>query len=171
MNVLLENKEFGFISMGQGSGQGCFCPVNNLLRRTLKSAVARFNPVIIDAEAGVEQVNRMVVENIDHAFLITDISKRGVDTCLTINETISQFESMRNCTRSVIFNKTDEIPALHREALAAHGITIAGAVGSDRNLIDADMNGTPLLCIPTDSPAVLAIDRILSQVIASRNLQ
>lgn len=157
MNVLWEERDFGFIAMGQSRERGCFCPVNNLLRKALHHQISQFNPVIIDAEAGVEQVNRLVVDEINEAYLITDTSRRGVDTCLTIHETISRMEAMAGCTAQVIFNRTDRIPPAHEELLRSRGLPVAGVLPADAQVAEADIQGTSLLSLSADTPAQRAL--------------
>lgn len=167
MNVLQQHEKYGFISMGQNTNPGCFCAVNNLLRSTLKSEISKYNPIIIDAEAGVEQVNRMVVENINYALLITDISKRGVDTCLTIKDTIDRIKSMSNCKTGVVFNKTDHIPELHSNYLKEMGLKAIGKIPSDNELIECDMKGDSLIDISNDNLAYKSIENIIKGFINS----
>lgn len=46
--------------------------------------------VVIDGEAGIEQINRRVMEKMSHLLLITDQSKKGRDVVKTIAKVASE---------------------------------------------------------------------------------
>ena len=60
-NAITESKNFSLFSIGQPEGPGCFCPSNALLRKVINSISKDFDIVLIDCEAGLEQINRMVI--------------------------------------------------------------------------------------------------------------
>jgi CO dehydrogenase maturation factor len=64
--------------MGRQESAGCFCPVNALLRDAIKSLSKNFDIVLIDCEAGLEQINREVINPIDTLIIITDLTVRGI---------------------------------------------------------------------------------------------
>jgi len=78
MEALYEGPEFSMIIMGQTDSLGCFCPVNKLLRGTISSIASNYEIVIIDAEAGFEQVNRQVIEKVQYPIIISDNTVRGI---------------------------------------------------------------------------------------------
>lgn len=169
MNVLQEYPQYGFIAIGQTYSTGCFCAVNSLLRKTLSSVIRSYEPVIIDAEAGIEQVNRLVVEDVHYAFLITDLSKRGVDTCIDLKKAIRRIDSMKNCRFGVIINKSNIVPEKHGKRLEAEQIEMLGAVPSDSAISEADYEGTSLLDLPGCS-AYNAVKSILDRLGVPRDL-
>ena len=78
--VLDEGKDFSFLAMGHMESKGCFCSVNDLLQQAISYLTNEFNTVLIDGEAGIEQINRQVVEKIDTLIVLTDSSFRGMKT-------------------------------------------------------------------------------------------
>ena len=44
----------------------------------------QFDYVVIDGEAGIEQINRRVMEKVTHLLLISDTSKKGLEVIKTI---------------------------------------------------------------------------------------
>lgn len=95
MEALYEGQGFGMVAMGQTNTLGCYCPVNNLLRSTIKSIASQYEAVIIDAEAGIEQVNRQVVESVHYPVIVTDNSLRGARTAVMISSLLKKFPSCR----------------------------------------------------------------------------
>ncbi len=156
MNVLREYDKFGFIAIGQTYSTGCFCAINNLLRDTISRITTSYPVVIIDAEAGIEQVNRLVVEKVDYALLVTDMSRRGIDTCLEIKKAVGRIESMKKCSYGAIINKCSEVNETQLEILASAGISLLGCVPLDPLLEEADIKGKSLLT----ADGLLAYDSI-----------
>ena len=46
----------------------------------------KFDYVVIDGEAGIEQINRRVMEKVTHLLLVTDASKKGCQVVQTIKK-------------------------------------------------------------------------------------
>lgn len=75
--VQKNNDEMELLVMGRSEGMGCFCGINDLLRFGIESLCKEYDNILIDCEAGVEQVNRRAVHRMDKLILVTDTSKRG----------------------------------------------------------------------------------------------
>ncbi|MBE9502196.1 MAG: AAA family ATPase, partial [Chloroflexi bacterium] len=86
LEALVELDGFALLAMGKREGAGCFCPVNDLLRDAIESLSGSFDIIIIDGEAGVEQVNRRVIRKVDKPLIVTDATIRGIQTASLINE-------------------------------------------------------------------------------------
>ena len=59
--ALSEMDDFAVLAMGRTETLGCYCPVNSLLRRAIETLSESFDTILIDGEAGLEQINRQVV--------------------------------------------------------------------------------------------------------------
>jgi len=84
-NALEEKKNLAFLAIGRPEGDGCYCQVNTLLKDIIKDIAQNFNFVVIDAEAGVEQISRRVMEMVTHLVLVSDASLKGRNVVKTIN--------------------------------------------------------------------------------------
>lgn len=92
-----------FLAIGRPEGDGCYCQVNALLKDIIKEIAGNFDYVIIDGEAGVEQISRRVMAMVTHLLLVSDASLKG----RTIVETIKQV-AREKCAinkSGLIFNK------------------------------------------------------------------
>ena len=76
-DALVEKDGFAFIAVGRPESAGCYCKINAYLKEVISMLSADFDYVVIDGEAGVEQINRRVMEKVTHLLLITDASKKG----------------------------------------------------------------------------------------------
>jgi len=78
--ALTERDTFALLAMGRTETLGCFCPVNTLLRKAIETLSESFDTILIDGEAGLEQINRQVVRRLDTLMIISDPSSRGIET-------------------------------------------------------------------------------------------
>ncbi len=158
---LYEGPCFSAIIMGQTNSLGCYCPVNSLLRNTISSIAERFDIVIIDAEAGIEQVNRQVVERVNYPVIVSDNSVRSVRTVNSILETIQRSPMMAPARTGVIFNRVDSPDAGLLETVKGFHLEIYGSVPPDPEISEFDLRGRAMTSLPGDSVAVQSMMRII----------
>ena len=104
--ALEETDRYAFLAMGRMDGVGCFCSVNDLLKDALNEVSGVFDTILIDGEAGVEQINRQVVSTIDTLILVTDTSLRGMKTVRHIKGLLDN-GLIPSCKKvGVVFNRT-----------------------------------------------------------------
>ncbi|RPJ78074.1 MAG: cobyrinic acid a,c-diamide synthase [Deltaproteobacteria bacterium] len=84
--ALAEKDNLAFLAIGRPEGDGCYCQVNSLLREIIQNVAGKFDFVVIDGEAGIEQINRRVMEMVTHLFLVTDSSIKGQNVAAIIEK-------------------------------------------------------------------------------------
>ncbi len=85
-SALEEKNNLAFLAIGRPEKEGCYCQVNHILKDIIASIVGNFDYVVIDGEAGIEQVNRRVMEKVTHLILVSDASAKGLNVVKTIKE-------------------------------------------------------------------------------------
>jgi CO dehydrogenase maturation factor len=134
--------------MGRKREEGCFCPVNSLLRDALDLLLGPFAAVLIDAEAGIEQVNRQVTRRTSQILLVTDGSRRAAATLALLAE-------LRGATPvALVANRGATAEAL------PEGLDLAAMIPEDETLRRFDQEGRSLWDLPPDGPAMLAARRL-----------
>ena len=83
-DALEERDGYALLAIGRPEDEGCFCKVNNLLKDIIGDLAGRFDIVLIDGEAGIEQINRRVMKTVDHLVLVSDTSVKGLGVANTI---------------------------------------------------------------------------------------
>ena len=78
LELLDEDGGAAFLAVGRPEEEGCFCRLNVLLRTAIEALSQSFDLVLIDAEAGIEQVNRRVMRSVTHLLLVTDPTRKGL---------------------------------------------------------------------------------------------
>ncbi len=165
-SAMKEEKDYSFIAMGHMEAKGCFCSVNKLLRDTLEELVLKFDTILIDGEAGIEQINRRVVERINTLVLVTDSSYRGVQTVHHIEELVKN-GAVPSCeTVGVIFNRIQGDNRTEAELQALVGLPVLGVVPYDSTLQQFDAQGKTLLDLPDETPALAAVDKIVAKLMS-----
>jgi len=77
---LSEGKGIDLLAMGCGEGPRCYCAVNHVLRRCIDRLRGSYPYMVIDNEAGLENLSRRIVRSVDLLVLTGDPSKRGLET-------------------------------------------------------------------------------------------
>jgi CO dehydrogenase maturation factor len=78
LEIVMDSGNLGFLSVGRPEEEGCYCQLNTLLREAIESLSSHFDLTLIDAEAGVEQVNRRVMRSVSHLLLVSDATLKGI---------------------------------------------------------------------------------------------
>ena len=86
MESIIETPKFDLLAMGRPEGSGCYCAVNNMLRRIIENLSSNYDVIIIDTEAGLEHLSRRTTQNVDVMLVVTDKSKRGMLTAKRIGK-------------------------------------------------------------------------------------
>lgn len=85
-DALVELNNVSFLAIGRPEGAGCYCKVNAYLKEVIALLASNYDYVVIDGEAGIEQVNRRVMEKVTHLILVSDASKKGIEVAKTIQK-------------------------------------------------------------------------------------
>ena len=63
-DALKEQDGYAFIAIGRPESAGCYCRINSYLKEVITMLSDQFDYVVIDGEAGIEQINRRVMEKV-----------------------------------------------------------------------------------------------------------
>ena len=130
-SALSEKENLAFLAIGRPEGDGCYCQVNTLLKEIIKDIASRFDYVVIDAEAGVEQISRRVMEMVTHLLLVSDASLKGRHVAETINNVAQN--KCRIQKAGLIYNRIQDMSE-YESIRAATGLVTCGAI-LESNLI------------------------------------
>ncbi|MFX0082014.1 MAG: AAA family ATPase [Candidatus Hodarchaeota archaeon] len=161
-NAITESKDFSLFSIGQPEGPGCFCPSNALLRKVISSITKDFDIVLIDCEAGLEQINRMVIETVDLLLIVSDISIRSIETADAIRKSAKKFTNYKDL--GIILNRVKGNVDYIVEKLKDLELPLLAKIPEDANITKFDMEGKPLIDIPANSPSLLAVEHLANYI-------
>ncbi len=72
--VLVETKDIDLLVMGRPEGAGCYCYINNVLRKYLDVLGKNYPFVIVDNEAGLEHLSRRTTQDVHHLLMVSEYS-------------------------------------------------------------------------------------------------
>lgn len=160
--ALAESKGFAILAMGEPKAAGCFCPANTLLKNSIETLSNNFDIVIIDCEAGLEQISRRVVGRIDTLLITTDLSMRSARTAMSIRDAAHRFTTA-HAVRIVVNRVKDGVGAAERMGLET-GLQVLGIIPEDDQVTEWDSKGRPVLDLPESSPSVRAVREMLERM-------
>lgn len=161
--ALNENERYSFLAMGRTDTKGCYCSINDLLRDTIWHLSNLFDTILIDGEAGLEQINRQVVDKVNTLIIVTDTSFRGLQTVKHIKGLVESGAVPKCDKMGVVFNRIHgaetTVGDLAQSAKEA-GVPVFGIIPYDEMVEKFDLAGKSLFDLPDESKAVRAIRKI-----------
>lgn len=162
---LVEAPDFDLIAMGRPEGPGCYCYANNVLKTAMAQIADSYPYVVLDNEAGLENLSRRLVQKVDLMIMVADPSRRGIETLRRLVDLAREME-IDYGKLGLIVNR------LRREALPEEAETLREetqadfllGLPDDAALADFGEDGKRLQDLPDDNPVVQRIDRLLTAI-------
>ena len=159
-DALVETEGFSFIALGRPESAGCYCKINAYLKEVISILSNEFDYVVIDGEAGIEQINRRVMEKVTHLLLITDASKKGTQVISTIKSVADELVMYQKI--GAIVNRIPEESVI--PYIDTKGIQVLSYISSDSNLAIYDIEGRNIMKLPKDSNVVEGTKKALVEM-------
>ncbi len=159
-DALVETDGFAFIAVGRPESAGCYCKINTYLKEVISILSNEFDFVVIDGEAGIEQINRRVMEKVTHLLLITDASKKGTQVISTIKSVADELVMYKKI--GAIVNRIPDESVI--PYIDTNGIPVLSYISTDSNLAIYDIEGKNITKLPDDSNVVEGAKRALIEM-------
>ena len=159
-DTMVERPDFSFLAIGRPESAGCYCKVNAYLKEVISLLSQDFDYVVIDGEAGIEQINRRVMEKVTHLVLITDPSRKGVQVIETIRKVADELVMYERC--GVIVNRLTDPALLERVQLPKEDLLCV--IGVDDAHTMNDIEGKTVFDLPEDSPILRGAAQALTRL-------
>lgn len=167
MESVIETPGFDLLVMGRPEGSGCYCAVNNMLRKIIETLSSNYDAIVIDTEAGLEHLSRRTTQNVDIMLVVTDPSHRGILTAQRIGELAKELEINFKKLYLVLNRVKKEDEEELRNKVAEIGIDLVGLIYEDALISEYDMEGKPLIELPDDSYPVKTVIEIVDKILNS----
>ncbi len=152
--AVIENKGFDLLVMGRPEGPGCYCAANSLAKRYIETLKENYSYLVVDNEAGMEHISRLVTQDIDQLYVVSDGSPRGILTAKRILDLIMEL-GLNIRQTSVLINRmkpADEAALVH--IAEEQGIRVGGTIRNDDEIATADTEGRTVFSIGKESVAL-----------------
>ena len=146
--AMLRRDGFDFLAIGRPETAGCYCAVNTYLRQVIGLLLHDYDLVVVDSEAGIEQVNRRVLERVTHLVLVTDASRKGTQVVRTVRAVADELVMYEKC--GVIVNRVTDADDMAFVELG--DIPLLAVVGEDAAQTEFDILGKSVFDLPPDAP-------------------
>lgn len=160
LDAMMETRGFAFLAIGRPETAGCYCTVNGYLKEVISLLAGDFDYVVIDGEAGIEQINRRVMEKVTHLLLITDQSRKGYRVISTIKNVADELVMYDEV--GVIINRATRPDLVTDPEIA--GASVLAVIGADSNQAKNDVAGKSIFELPEDSDVINGAREALSKI-------
>lgn len=160
VDAMDEENGFAFLAIGRPEAAGCYCAINAYLRQVITLLADEFDDVVIDGEAGIEQVNRRVMDKVTHLICVSDQSRKGLQIIGTIREVADKL-TMYDRIGAVI-NRAPR-PELITDAEVG-GVPIVAVIPQDDAMAENDIEGKSIFELPPDAGILKGAREILKNM-------
>ncbi len=156
-DAMAEQKGFAFLAIGRPEAAGCYCAINTYLKKVIEMLVDDFDYVVIDGEAGIEQINRRVLEKVTHLICVSDQSQKGLKIIETIRNVANELVMYDDI--GLIVNRAPLPERITEKEIG--GVKIVSVIPQDNAMTENDIEGRSVFELPSDSGILKGADTAL----------
>lgn len=164
-SALHEQKGFDLLVMGRQEGPGCYCYLNNILRKFMDILADDYPFVVIDNEAGMEHLSRRTTKKIDLLLVVCDHSTKAARAAGRIVELAEELQLVVNEKVLILNRAPEEISKEVKAEIERSGIKHIVTVPEDPKITEVDTKGQSLLAITEETRAMTTLVTGLDSVL------
>jgi CO dehydrogenase maturation factor len=162
---IVEGKGFDLLVMGRPEGPGCYCAANSLAKQSIDTLKGNYTYVVVDNEAGMEHMSRLVTQDVDHLYVISDGYPRGLQTAKRILELIAELKLNINNSHLLVNRLREEDREAMAQVVADKGLNVEGVIRDDGEIVRTDAAGKTIFDLPKNSRAISDAYRIFTKTL------
>ena len=167
-DALIEMDDFDILEMGRSEGEGCYCSVNNTLKRVIDILSKNYDITLIDAPAGLEYFARKTGRNVTDLVIVSDPSKMGIHTMKRIIE-VSKEVNLKFENIWILGNRFPENirDILEKEVdnIKEKYVKLLGFIANSDEISTMNLVGENLLHLPDESKAYQTAKELFATII------
>jgi len=161
---LVEGADFDFLAMGRPEGPGCYCFANSVLRAALEKVAHHYPWVVIDNEAGLENLSRRLSQKVDVLMMVADPSRRGLETLRRLHALAKEMEVAYGKLVLVVNRlRQDKLPAEIGAIQRETGASLVLALPDDAEVADLAECGGKITQLSQENELVQRMDGFLQR--------
>ena len=102
--------------------------------------------IIIDGEAGIEQINRRVMKQVDHLILVSDTSSKGLKVATTIKQVAGDNQAVDYKRTGLLLNRIKDNKEVDAIMKRMH-LDLLGWMPEDEQVRTYDFSGKPYIVV------------------------
>lgn len=162
--AIIEAKGFDLLVMGRPEGQGCYCAANTMAKQAIDTLKKNYAYVVVDNEAGMEHMSRLVTQDVDMLYIISDGTPRGIMTASRILGLIGELRLDIRNTGIVINRLVSNEKQMFTNVAKEKGIRNVMTIRNDTELMKLDGEGKSIFCLPESSVALVDAYEIFNEM-------
>ena len=167
--ALIEMDDFDILEMGRAEGEGCYCSINNYLKRIIDILAKNYDYVLIDAPAGLEYFSRKTGQKVSDLVIVSDPSKMGIHTMKRIleitNEVDLQFENIWILGNRFPENSIRDILEKEVISIKEDRVRLLGFIENSDEISRMNIVGENLLLLPPETKAYKSCKELFAKII------
>lgn len=144
---MIEKDGFAFLAIGRPEAAGCYCAINTYLRKVIEMLVDDFDYVVIDGEAGIEQINRRVLEKVTHLVCVSDQSRKGLQIIETIKNVADELVMYDKI--GLVVNRAPLPDKVKEKEIG--GVPVVAVIPQDDAMTENDIEGRSVFELDKDA--------------------
>lgn len=162
---LAEGSRFDLIAMGRGEGQGCYCAVNHNLREVIDGMSKHYAYVVIDNEAGMEHLSRRTTRDVQHLFIVSDPTQRGLVAAQRIADMRKELDINIENAYLIVNRLRGVMPSELKSFTDKLNVPLLGTVPTNEDLAEFEFSGKPLVELGDESPVYQAVAEMMQKTL------
>jgi CO dehydrogenase maturation factor len=159
---LVESDDFDLIAMGRSEGPGCYCYANNVLKAVLSTMASKYPCVVLDNEAGLENLSRRIVSKVSLLVMVTDPTIRGFETVRRLHALACEMDIAYDRLAIVVNRlRRKELPTGAEELGRATGADIIVSIPEDEDIFSVSEKSGNLRHLSPKNPVLTELDRVI----------
>jgi len=118
----------------------------------------------MDMEAGLEHLSRRTDRDVDIMIVVTDPSSMGLQTAKRVKEVAKEVHIDFKKFYLIGNRFKPEMEPMLKDEAKKLGYEFVGIIPTDDNVFTHNLTGKPLLNLPNESSAILAVKQILMRI-------
>lgn len=167
-NCLIEMDEFDILEMGRQEGEGCYCFINDVLKKVIDTLSQNYDITLLDSPAGLEHFARKTGRDVTDLVIVTDPSKMGIHTMKRILEIVEEltlkFENIwilgnrfPDNLKNILEN---EVKGIQKD-----NVKLLGFISNNDDISEINLTNGNLLELPTNNQSYQEAKQIFAKII------
>ena len=167
-NCLIEMDEFDLLEMGRQEGEGCYCFINDVLKRVIDTLSKSYDITLLDSPAGLEHFARKTGRDVTDLVIVSDASKMGIHTMKRILEIIDEL-TLKFERIWILGNRFPEnlknILAEEVENLNDDRVKLLGFISNNEEISKINITGGNLIDLPEENSSYQEAKELFTHII------
>jgi CO dehydrogenase maturation factor len=162
---LVESEGFDMISMGRPEGAGCYCYANNVLKAVIAQISGQYPYVVLDNEAGLENLSRRIVQSVNMLVLVSDASNAGLSTLSRLHALAHEMNIKYDKLLLVVNRlRSDKLPEKLEEIKKETEADIVIGLPDDAEIAAFAEENKSFMQLPAENRVLKMIDGIVASI-------